>query len=72
MFDIQSTMVVGDLRTLLNTPNGIIIGVGIADKLNIKLNDNISVISSVGVIKLMKVVGFSKAVMLLPTRVNHT
>ena len=61
MFDIQSTMVVGDLRTLLNTPNGIIIGVGIADKLNIKLNDNISVISSVGVIKLMKVVGFFKS-----------
>jgi lipoprotein-releasing system permease protein len=61
MFDIQSTMVVGDLRTLLNTPNGIIIGVGIADKLNIKLYDNISVISSVGVIKLMKVVGFFKS-----------
>lgn len=61
MFDIQSTMVVGDLQTLLNTPNGIIIGVGIADKLNIKLNDNISVISSVGVIKLMKVVGFFKS-----------
>jgi len=61
MFDIQSTMVVGDLRTLLNTPNEIIIGVGIADKLNIKLYDNISVISSVGVIKLMKVVGFFKS-----------
>ncbi|MHB8260632.1 MAG: ABC transporter permease [Bacteroidia bacterium] len=61
MFDIQSTMVVGDLRTLLNTPNGILIGVGIADKLNIKLNDNISVISSIGVIKLMKVVGFFKS-----------
>src|ERR1039458_4486707 len=55
MFDIQSTIVVGSLRTLLNTPNGILIGVGIADKLNIKLNDNISVISSIGVIKLMKV-----------------
>ena len=61
MFDIQSTMVVGELSTLLHTPNGIIIGVGIADKLNIKLNDNISVISSVGVIKLMKVVGFFKS-----------
>jgi lipoprotein-releasing system permease protein len=61
MFDIQSTMVVGDLKTLSNTPNGIIIGVGIANKLNIQLNDNISVISSVGIIKLMKVVGFFKS-----------
>jgi len=61
MFDIQSTMVVGDLRALSNTPNGIIIGVGIANKLNIQLNDNISVISSVGIIKLMKVVGFFKS-----------
>jgi lipoprotein-releasing system permease protein len=60
MFDIQSTMVNGDLKTLMNTPNGIIIGVGIADKLNIKLNDNVSIISSIGVIKLMKVIGFFK------------
>jgi len=61
MFDIQSTMVVGNLKTLANTPNGIVIGVGIANKLNIQLNDNISVISSVGIIKLMKVVGFFKS-----------
>jgi lipoprotein-releasing system permease protein len=60
MFDIQSTMVDGDLRALLNTPNGIIIGVGIADKLSIRKNDNISVISSIGVIKLMKVIGLFK------------
>jgi lipoprotein-releasing system permease protein len=60
MFDIQSTMSDGDLRTLANTPNGIIIGVGIADKLNLKINDNISVISSIGVIKLLKVVGLFK------------
>ncbi len=60
MFDIQSTMVDGDYKTLLNTPNGIIIGVGIADKLSLKRNDNISVISSLGIIKLMKVVGLFK------------
>jgi len=61
MFDIQSTMVNGDLKTLLSTSNGIIIGIGIANKLNIKLNDNISVISSIGVVKLMKVVGIFKS-----------
>jgi len=61
MFDIQSTMVDGQLQTLLNTPNGIIIGVGIASKLSLKMYDNLSVISSIGVIKLMKVVGIFKS-----------
>ncbi len=60
MFDIESTMLAGDIRDLKTTPNGIIIGVGIADKLNIQLNDYISVISSVGVGKILKVVGIFK------------
>ncbi len=60
MFNIESTMIDGDLRSLVNTPNGILLGVGIVNKLNIKLNDNINVISSVGVVKLMKVVGIFK------------
>ncbi len=60
MFNIQSTMLDGDLRELVTTSNGILLGVGIVDKLNVKLNDNISVISSIGVIKLMKVVGIFK------------
>ncbi len=61
MFDIQSTMVDGELKILLNTPNGIIIGAGIADKLSLKMYDNVSIISSIGVIKLMKVVGIFKS-----------
>lgn len=57
MFNIQSTMLAGDIRALLTTPNGIIIGVGIAKQLNIQQDDYISITSSVGVIKVMKVVG---------------
>lgn len=57
MFDIQSTMVEGDLRNLLNVSNGIIIGLGISEKLNVHLNENLPVISSAGVRKVMKVVG---------------
>jgi len=57
LFDIESTMLAGDIQNLVTTPNGIIIGVGIADKFNIQINDNISVISAVGVSKIMKVVG---------------
>jgi lipoprotein-releasing system permease protein len=60
MFDIQSTIIAGNIKDLLSLSNGIIIGVGIANKLNIQLNDNISVTSSIGVIKTMKVVAIFK------------
>lgn len=61
MFDIQSNMVEGNLNNLLNTPNGILIGAGIAENLNIRLNENITVISSIGTVKVMKVVGIFKS-----------
>lgn len=60
MFNIQSTMLAGDVRNLLSTSNGILIGVGIAEKLNIQLYDNINITSSIGVIKMMKVEGIFK------------
>lgn len=60
MFNIQSTMLAGDIGNLLTLPNGILIGVGIADQLNIQLNDNINITSAIGVIKVMKVVGIFK------------
>jgi len=60
MFDIQSSMVEGDLQNLISTPNGIILGVGIAKNLSIKINDNISVVSPTGIVKVMKVVGLFK------------
>jgi len=60
MFDIQSSMVEGNLQNLISTPNGIILGVGIAENLSIKINDNISVVSPTGIVKVMKVVGLFK------------
>lgn len=60
LFDIESSMVEGDMNDLLNTPNGIIVGVGVAENLNIRLYDNMSIVSSLGVVKIMKVVGFFK------------
>jgi lipoprotein-releasing system permease protein len=60
MFDIQSTMLVGDVKNLQHVTNGIIIGVGIADKLNLRVNENVTVISSLGASKIMKVVGIFK------------
>ena len=60
MFDIQSSMVEGNLQDLISTPNGIILGVGIAENLSIKVNDNISVVTPIGIVKVMKVVGLFK------------
>jgi lipoprotein-releasing system permease protein len=60
MFQIQSTMMVGNVRQLESVPNGIIIGSGIADKLNLRVSDNLTVISSRGVSKVMKVTGIFK------------
>jgi lipoprotein-releasing system permease protein len=57
MFNIQSTMVEGNLRDLQNVSNGIIIGIGIANKLNLHVNENLPVISSTGVTKVMRVIG---------------
>jgi len=60
MFNIESTMLAGDIRDLQTTPNGIILGVEIAQNLNIQINDYISVISSIGIVKVLKVVGIFK------------
>jgi lipoprotein-releasing system permease protein len=60
MFEISSTMVEGNLRNLESVTNGILIGAGIAEKLNLRLNDNLTVISSLGAGKVMKVVGIFK------------
>ncbi len=57
MFNIKSTMVEGELNDLKNVQNGILLGVGIATKMNVKTGDNISIISSKNVVKVMKVVG---------------
>jgi len=57
MFNITSTMKGGKLEHLSSELNGIVIGTGIAKKLNLQLEDNITVISSFGVTKTLKVVG---------------
>jgi lipoprotein-releasing system permease protein len=60
MFKITETMVEGNVQSLESVSNGILIGVGIADKLNLRINDNLTVISSLGASKVMKVVGIFK------------
>ncbi len=57
MFNIKSFVVEGNADDLKNVQNGILLGVGIAQKMNVKTGDNISITSSKNVLKIMKVVG---------------
>jgi lipoprotein-releasing system permease protein len=57
MFRTSKYMVAGSTSALQGNLNGIIIGSGIAEKLSLGLSDNITVSSSLGVVKVMKIVG---------------
>lgn len=61
MFNLESTMVDGNFLSLADHQNGIIIGSGIADKLNVTLNDNLTVVSAAGVVKILKITGIFKS-----------
>jgi lipoprotein-releasing system permease protein len=60
MFNTQKYMVSGNVKDLQGNLNGIIIGSGISEKLNLGINENISVSSSFGVTKVLKIVGIFK------------
>ncbi|MFN7493149.1 MAG: ABC transporter permease [Cyclobacteriaceae bacterium] len=57
MFNISSYMVAGSLKDLNGNLGGIVIGKGIAEKMNVRLDDNIVVSSSLGITKTLKVKG---------------
>ncbi len=60
MYSISSTMVEGNFSHLKTNPNGILIGSGIAKKMNLTINDNINLTSSKNINKNFKVVGIFK------------
>ncbi|MDE5518708.1 ABC transporter permease [Elizabethkingia meningoseptica] len=57
MYSITSSMVEGKFETLKSDPNGIVIGIGIAEKMNLALGDNINLTSQKGVTKNLRVAG---------------
>ncbi len=57
MFNTRKYIAAGSLRALQGNTNGIIIGKGIAEKLSLGLDDNITVLSSYGVTKVTRIVG---------------
>lgn len=60
MFDITSTLISGSVKELLNNTNGIIIGSGLSEKLNIKKGDYISLNTPKTAAKRLEVVGVFK------------
>jgi lipoprotein-releasing system permease protein len=60
MYDINSFMVEGNFNLLKSNPNGIVIGTGIAEKMNLRIHDNINLTSSKGINKTFNIVGFFK------------
>lgn len=57
MYNTSTYMLAGDVKNLKQNLNGIIIGKGIAEKFSLNMDDNITVTSSYGVSKVLKVVG---------------
>lgn len=57
MFNMESYTVEGSVNHLKNNINGILLGSGVASKMNVKTGDNISITSSIGMTKVMKIVG---------------
>ena len=60
MYNIKSFMVEGNFELLKSNPNGIVIGSGIAAKMNLAVNDNLSLTSSKVVNRTFKVIGIFK------------
>ncbi|MEW6772810.1 MAG: FtsX-like permease family protein [Bacteroidota bacterium] len=61
LFNVEKYNIQGSIVKLQTIPNGIILGEGLAELLNVKLNDNITILSSLGVALEMKVVGINKS-----------
>lgn len=60
MFDINSFMVEGYFELLKSNPNGIVIGSGISEKMNLTVNDNLNLTSSKGINRTFKIIGIFK------------
>ena len=60
MFNIKSYIVDGNFDLLKANPNGIIIGSGISEKMNLTINDNLNLTSSKGINRTFKIVAIFK------------
>lgn len=57
LYDIQTKLKSGSLEALLSSSDGILMGIGLAEKLNVQIGDRVSVATPKGHTMLLKVVG---------------
>jgi lipoprotein-releasing system permease protein len=60
LFDLKSKLQEGKLENLLASSNGLLMGAGLAQKLNMRVGDKVTIATPKGVLKLMQVVGIFK------------
>jgi len=60
MYNLKSFIVEGEYELLKSNQNGILIGSGIAEKMNVSVNDNINLTSSKGINRTFKIIGVFK------------
>lgn len=60
LYDIQSKMKSGKLTNLLTASDGIIMGKGLANKLNVQLGDKVTITTPYGVTMILRIVGIFK------------
>lgn len=60
MFHLTASMLEGDIKAIETRQDGIALGEGIVKKLNVRVGDNITVSSAVGVNKNLKIIGIFK------------
>ena len=60
MFNIKSTIVSGSFEKLENNVNAMALGVGLADKFNLSVGDNITIISGKNAVKTLKIIAVFK------------
>lgn len=61
LFDLKSQLKSGRLENLLANPNSLLMGIGLARKMNVQQDDNVTVVTPRGVVFVLKVVGIFKS-----------
>lgn len=61
LFDLRSQLKSGRIQDLLATTNGLLMGAGLAKKMNVSQGDNVTVVTPRGVVFVLKVVGIFKS-----------
>lgn len=60
LYNLKSKMIQGDMESLMTTNDGLLLGKGLADKMNLNIGDHVNVTTPQGNTQLMRIVGIFK------------